>query len=64
MKDISKIIKEFENLPYKSYVRKRAKHGSTDSYFHLAIQLANCMMRADAFNFHVDPVPKKMTDKL
>ena len=31
MKDISKIIKDFEKLPYKGYVRKRPKHETTDS---------------------------------
>ena len=31
IKDLSKIIKEFEKLPYKGYVRKRPKHETTDS---------------------------------
>ena len=31
MNDISKIIKEFEKLPYESYVRKRPKHETPDS---------------------------------
>ena len=61
MKDISNIIKEFENLPYKSYVRKRPKHETTDRYFYLARQLARCMMIDDAFNFHVEPVRTEMT---
>ena len=61
MKDISKIIKDFEKLPYKGYVRKRPKKEPTDSYFYLAKQLANCTMRADAFNLNVYPVRKEMT---
>ena len=35
MKDISKIIKEFEKLPYKGYVHNRPKHEPTTSYFYL-----------------------------
>ena len=33
MKELSKIIREFEKLPYKSYERKRPKHEPTDRYF-------------------------------
>ena len=36
MKDLSKTIREFEKLPYNSYVRRRLKHEPTDSYFYLA----------------------------
>ena len=50
MTNISKIIREFERLHYKGYVRKMPKHEPTDRYFYLAIQLANCMMRYDASN--------------
>ena len=46
-KDLSKIITEFEKLPYE---KKRANNNSTDSYFHLARQLAKCMMRSDKLN--------------
>ena len=56
MKDLSKIIMEFENLPYKDYVRKRPKHEPTNSYFYLARQLAKCMMRAYEFNLYIDAV--------
>ena len=31
MKELSKIIREFEKLPYKSYERRRPKHEPTDS---------------------------------
>ena len=56
MKDLSKIISEFDKSPYKRYERRRPKHDPTDSYFYLELQLANCMMRADALNSHVYPV--------
>ena len=58
-KDISKIIKEFENLPYEGYVQKRSKHEPTDSYFYLEIQLANFMTR---LNSYVDPVRTQMNN--
>ena len=61
MKDLSKIIKEFEKLPYKGYVRKRTKHEPTDSYFYPTRYIAKCMMISDALNFHVEPVNTEMT---
>ena len=61
MKDFSKIIKEFERLPYEGYVRKRLKYKPNDSYFYLSIQLDKCTMSADAFNLHIDPVGTEMT---
>ena len=61
MKDISKIIKDFEKLHYKGYVRKRPKHELTDSYFYLERQFDICMMRADELNLHVNPVRMEMT---
>ena len=33
-KELSKIIREFYKLPYKSYERMRPKHEPTDSYFY------------------------------
>ena len=60
MKDISNIIKEFEKLPYKVYVRKRPKHEPTDSYFYLARYIYKCMMISDDFNSHIDPVKTEM----
>ena len=53
-KDLSKIIKEFEKIEKLTYENKRPKHEPTDSYFHLARQLAKCMMRSDNLNWH-DP---------
>ena len=61
MKDISKVIKYFERLPYKGYMHKRPKHEPTDSYFYLAKYLAKCMMRSDAFNSNVKPIRMEMT---
>ena len=55
-KDFSKIIREFDKLPYKSYERIRPKHEPTGSYFYLSRQLDKCMMRADSLNSHVYPV--------
>ena len=53
LKDLSKIIREFEKLPYKSYDRRRPKNEPTDSYFYLARHFENFMMRADTLNLHV-----------
>ena len=55
-KDLSKVIREFEKLTYKSYERRKTKHQHNDSYFYPAIQLAECMMRADTLNLYVYPV--------
>ena len=35
-KEFSKIISEFEKLPYESYKKRRPKHELTHSYFYLA----------------------------
>ena len=56
MKNLSKIIKEFEKLPNEGCVWKSPTHEPTENYFYLARHLAKCMMIADAFNLHVDPV--------
>ena len=61
MKDISKIIKEFEKLPYKSYMQKRPKNQPTDSYFYILRHLAKFMMRSDTFHSHIEPVRTGMT---
>ena len=60
-KDLSKIIREFEKLPYESYEKKRPGHDPTNSYFYLAIQISNCMMREDALNLEKYPVRTEMT---
>ena len=56
MKDISKIIREFEKFTYKSYERRRHKHDTTGSYFYLSRQLAKCIMRSDVLNSENCPV--------
>ena len=56
LKDISKIIKEFEKLPNEGYVQKRPNNEPTDSYLYLSRQLAKCIMRADTLNSKVDPI--------
>ena len=56
---ISKIIKEFEKLPYEGYVWKRSTNKPTDSYFYPQRQLAKCMMR---LNSHVGPVRIQTTN--
>ena len=35
-KELSKIIREFEKLPYEIYMKNMPKHDPTDSYFYLA----------------------------
>ena len=61
MNNLSKIIREFEKLPYEGYERKRPEHELTDSYFYVAIQLAKCMMRSDDLNLDIEPVRTEMT---
>ena len=61
MKDTSKIIKKFNNFPYKGYARKRPKHETTESYFYLTRQLAKFMTRTDDYNLHVEHVTTEMT---
>ena len=51
-KDLSNIIKEFEKIGKLPYEKKRPKHEPTDSYFHIARQLAKCMMKSDKLNWH------------
>ena len=61
MKYLSKIIREFEELPYKLYERRRPKHNPTDSYFKLARHIAEYMMRADTLNLYNYPERMEMT---
>ena len=60
-KDLSKVIREFEKLPYEIYERKRPKHEPTGSYFYLSRHISKCMIRADALNSHIYPVRMEMT---
>ena len=52
-KDLSKIIKEFEEIGKVPYVKRIPKHDPTSSYFHLVRCIAKCMMRSDEQNRHV-----------
>ena len=61
MKDLSKIIRGVEKLPYKRYERRRSKHDTTDSYFYLAIHIVKCIMRSGAINLHIYPIRTEMT---
>ena len=61
MKFFSKIIKELENFPHEGYVRNSPKREPIDSYFYLAIHIAKCIMRYDAFNLHVETVRTEIT---
>ena len=60
-KDISKIIRDFEKFERLSYEKKSPKHEPTESYFHLARQIANCMMRSDNLNWYNHGGYKEMT---
>ena len=51
-KDLSKIIRGLEKLPYESYDKKSPKHDPTESYFYLARQLEKCTMRVDDLKSH------------
>ena len=57
-KDLSQIIRDFEELPYEIYERKRPKQEPTGSYSYLSRQIVNGMMRAYVLNLHVYPVRK------
>ena len=56
MKDLSKMITQFEKLHFKSDEMTRPKNEPNYSYFYLARQIAKCMIKADALNLHVYPV--------
>ena len=58
-KDISNIIKEFENLSHEGYVRKRPKNMPTNIYLYLSRHLAKCMI---IFNMRIGPVITQMTN--
>ena len=51
-KDLSKFIREFETFEKLPNEKKRPKHKTTDSYFHLTRQLAKCMMKSNNLNWH------------
>ena len=53
MKDLSKIIKEFEKIVKVPYVKSIPKHDPTSSYYHLVGCITECMLRSDEYNQHV-----------
>ena len=59
LKDVSRIIKKFEDLNYGSYVRKRSKHVPTEIYLYVARKIKKCMM---IFNMSVGPLITQMTN--
>ena len=60
-KYLSKIIKEFEKIEKLPYEKNRPKNEPTDSYFHIARHIANCMMRSDNLNWHYHVSYTEMT---
>ena len=58
---LSKIIKKFEKIEKPPYEKKRTEHEPTDSYFHLAREIAKCMMRSDKLNWYAHGGYKEMT---
>ena len=52
MKDLSKIIKEFEKIVKVPYVKSIPKHDPTSRYYHLVGCIAECMLRYDEYNQH------------
>ena len=60
-KDILKISKDFEKFEKLPYEKKRPKNEPTDSYFHLARQLASCMIISDDLNWYDHGGYTKMT---
>ena len=59
-KEILKIMRNFDKLPFQSYQRRRNKHEPNVSYFYLARQLEQCLMRTNELNSHVYPVSTKI----
>ena len=51
-KDLLKINKKFDKFEKLSYEKKRPKNEPTERYFHLAREIAKCMMRFDTLNWY------------
>ena len=60
-KDLSEITKEFEKIEKLPYEKKKPKHEPTESYFHLAREIAKCMMRSDKLDWYDHGGCKEMT---
>ena len=52
MKDLSNKIIEFENFVKLPHLKKTPKHEPTESYVHLAREIAKCMMRSNKLNWY------------
>ena len=61
MKDLSNIIKEFEEMFKVPYVKSIPKHEPTSSFYHLVRCIAECMMQSDELNRHVHSSYKEDT---
>ena len=61
MKDLSKIIRQFEKFETLPNEKKSPKYEPSDSCFQLARQIDKCMMRADTLNWHYYGGYTKMT---
>ena len=53
MKDLSNIIKEFEEMFKVPYVKSIPKHEPTSSFYHLVRCIEECMMRSNENNRYV-----------
>ena len=53
MKELSNIIKEFENIAKVPYVKRIPKHEPTSSYYHIVEFIAECILRCGEDNQHV-----------
>ena len=52
-KELSNIIKDFENIVNVPYVKSIHKHEPTSSYYHLVRGITECMMISDEHNRNV-----------
>ena len=48
------IIKEFEKIGKITYVKRIPKNEPTSSYYHLVQCIAECMIRSNEHNWHVN----------
>ena len=46
------MLREFEKFEKLPHENKSPKHEPTESYFHLAREIAKCMMRSDKLNWY------------
>ena len=53
MKDLSKIIRDFERIVKVPYVKRIPKHEPNSSYYHQVGCIAECILISDEYNHHV-----------